>query len=215
MTIEAKPPVRSGSGGGMIVVAVLAAAVCVPLLIFAALTVSWFFARSSSEQVVYATPAYAVAEETYIQISPEFEARLNAANRIQVTSERDEALGVLAAIFSQSTDEANRAIQGIQDVGARDTAAWNAARRFSKGNSPQDAVKMIEMMLDQSSRDAGFRAVATGDWPERPVATPTVTAEAMVTEAVGYAAEAVADEVVVEAGEEVVVEEEVVEEAAN
>jgi hypothetical protein len=50
---------------------------------------------------------------------------------------------------------------------------------------------MIETMLDQKTRDAGFRAVATGSWPERPgdrmegttTAADSYTTQAPVAEA--------------------------------
>ena len=223
MNIEAKPPVRRGPGPGFILLAIVGAAACVPLLIIGAMIVFGLARSSRTEHVVYATPAYHdVSGNT--QISREFEARLNAANRIQSMSERNAALAVLAADFSSTPDEANLAIQGIQDVAARDAAAWDAARRFSEYDRPQDSMKMIEAMLDQTTRDAGFRAVATGDWPDPPVAATTETVEVTdatevreaieVTEAVEHA-EAVTDEVVVtaeaeevtEAAEEVVTEE--------
>jgi hypothetical protein len=193
MNIEAKPPVRRGPDAGAILLFVLGAPLCIGLLIVGALTVSYFFARSAPHPAhVVHTPAYydttMVVSST---VSPEFEARLNAANRIQVTSERDEALAILAADFAQTVDEANRAIQGIQDSDTRDTAAWNTARRFSELNRPQDSVTMIETMLDQKTRDAGFRAVATGSWPERPgdrmegttTAADSYTTQAPVAEA--------------------------------
>lgn len=190
MNIEAKPPVRRGPGGGMIVLAIVGVVLCVPLLIVGAIAATYAFSRSSrTEQVVYVPPAYQEAA-TYTPISPDFEARLDAANRIQTTSERDAALAVLAAEFSSNPDEANRAIQGIQNGPDRDKAAWDAAKRFSDSNRPQDAVKMIETMLDQRTRDAGFRAVATGDWPDR-LGAIAVTEEAATEE---HATEAVAGE---------------------
>jgi hypothetical protein len=169
MGIDAKPPVRRGPGAGVILLFVLGAPLCIALLIVGAVTLSYFFARSTSSAAhVYPTPVYETSMVVSSAVSPEFEARLNAANRIQVTSERDGALAILAAEFAQSVDEANRAIQGIQDSDTRDTAAWNTARRFSELNRPQDSMAMVETMLDQTTRDAGFRAVATGSWPEAP-----------------------------------------------
>ena len=177
MGIDAKPPVRRGPGAGVIVLAVVGAALCIPLLIVGGLMLSYIFARSTrTEHVAYPTPAYYDASMVVsLSVSPEFEARLGAANRIQVNGERDEALAILAADFAQTTEEANQAIRAIQDNDQRDAASWNTARRFSELNRPQDSIAMIENMLDQSTRDAAFRAVATGSWPERPGAAVNAT----------------------------------------
>ena len=178
MGIDAKPPVRRGPGAGVIVLAVVGAALCVPLLIVGAVMLSYIFARSTSTpaHVAVSSPTYSSYAAPYpVSVSPEFEARLSAANRIQVNGERDEALAILAADFAQTTEEANQAIRAIQDNDQRDAASWNTARRFSELNRPQDSIAMIENMLDQSTRDAAFRAVATGSWPERPGAAVNAT----------------------------------------
>lgn len=193
MGIDAKPPVRRGPGAGVIVLAVVGAMLFIPLLIVGGLMLSYVFARSTSTpaQVVVSSPTYSSFAAPYpVSVSPEFEARLNAANRIQLNGERDEALAILAADFAQSTEEANQAIRAIQDNDQRDAASWNAARRFSELNRPQDSIAMIENMLDQSTRDAAFRAVATGSWPERPGAA--VNAETAAEDA--YATDAPAAE---------------------
>lgn len=170
MGIDAKPPVRRGPGAGLILVLVLGAVFCVPVVIGTLLMAIFGFARSAPQPAhIVVSSTYASHSDAYpVSVSPEFEARLSAANRIQVSGDRDEALAILAAAFASNTEEANQAIRAIQTSDMRDTAAWNAARRFSETNRPQESIVVIENVLDQSTRDAAFRAVATGRWPERP-----------------------------------------------
>lgn len=189
MGIEAKPPVRRGPGAGVILLFVLGAPLGIAMLIVGAVTLSYLFARTTSSpaHIVVSSPAYSSHSMSYPEsISPGFEARLDAANRILANEERDEAFAILAADFAQNPEEANKAIGAIQTGDLREKAAWKAARRFSTLDRPQDAMAMIEIMLDQTTRDAAFRAVATGTWPERPgeaVNATTAPDDSFTTEA--------------------------------
>ena len=186
MTVEAKPPIRRSQGAGGFLIVLAALAVCVPLMIGAAVVFYWLagFSGRATEappQVAYSYTMPAVYEPT---ISSEFESRLSAAQQIQDRTERDEAFAILAAKHSSHSQEASQALHQIQDEVRRDGAAWDAAKRFSQQGNAQEALNLVNAMRDQKNRDAAFRAIATGEWPaEAPGLGGSETVEAPADEA--------------------------------